>query len=98
MIPHGTGTGLENGTSAVEGGVCVDLTRMEAIEDYHPQVDNAMGLFGLKISPKTDTIYMAFESDLKYRVCVSTSRTYVSFKDNTRYLLRYCALGPILLG
>ena len=56
MIPHGTGTGLENGTSAVEGGVCVDLTRMEAIEDYHPQVGNVMGLFGLKISPKADTI------------------------------------------
>ena len=37
IIPHGTGTGLENGTSAVEGGVCVDLTKMEEIEDYHQE-------------------------------------------------------------
>ena len=37
VIPHGTGTGLENGTSAVSGGVCLDLTKMEEIEDYHPE-------------------------------------------------------------
>ena len=37
IVPHGTGTGLENGTSAVEGGVCVDLTKMEEIEDYHQE-------------------------------------------------------------
>ena len=37
IVPHGTGTGLENGTSAVEGGVCVDLTKMEEIEEYHQE-------------------------------------------------------------
>jgi len=36
LIPHGTGTGMENGVSAVRGGVCVDLTKMSGIEDYHP--------------------------------------------------------------
>ena len=36
LIPHGTGTGMENGVSAVRGGMCVDLTKMSGIEDYHP--------------------------------------------------------------
>ena len=36
IIPHGTGTGLEGGTSAVAGGVAVDVTRnMEQIVAVH---------------------------------------------------------------
>ena len=36
VIPHGTGTGLEAGVSAVKGGVCIDLaTNMKSIEDYN---------------------------------------------------------------
>ncbi|KAK4814130.1 hypothetical protein QYF61_009049 [Mycteria americana] len=31
MVPFGTGTGLEGGVNAVQGGVCFDLSRMDAI-------------------------------------------------------------------
>ena len=37
IIPHGTGTGLESGISALYGGICLDLTKMDAITDYHPE-------------------------------------------------------------
>ncbi|POI20270.1 hypothetical protein CIB84_015984 [Bambusicola thoracicus] len=33
MVPFGTGTGLEGGVNAVEGGVCFDLNRMAAISE-----------------------------------------------------------------
>ena len=37
IIPFGTGTGLEAGISALHGGVCLDLSQMDAITDYHPE-------------------------------------------------------------
>ena len=37
IIPHGTGTGLEAGISALYGGICLDLTKMNSISDYHPE-------------------------------------------------------------
>ncbi len=37
IIPFGTGTGLEAGISAVHGGICLDLSKMEEISDYHPE-------------------------------------------------------------
>lgn len=37
IIPFGTGTGLEAGISALHGGVCVDLSRMSQVLDYHPE-------------------------------------------------------------
>lgn len=37
LIPHGTGTGMQNGVSAIKGGVCLDLTKLSGIEDYHPE-------------------------------------------------------------
>lgn len=37
IIPHGTGTGLEAGISALYGGVCIDLQKMDEILDYHPE-------------------------------------------------------------
>ncbi|XP_015495526.1 probable D-lactate dehydrogenase, mitochondrial isoform X2 [Parus major] len=33
MVPFGTGTGLEGGVNAVQGGVCFDLSRMDAIAE-----------------------------------------------------------------
>uniref|UniRef100_A0A8B9BCE2 D-lactate dehydrogenase (cytochrome) n=2 Tax=Anser TaxID=8842 RepID=A0A8B9BCE2_9AVES len=33
MVPFGTGTGLEGGVNAVQGGVCFDLSRMAAISE-----------------------------------------------------------------
>ncbi|XP_042653754.1 probable D-lactate dehydrogenase, mitochondrial isoform X2 [Tyto alba] len=33
MVPFGTGTGLEGGVTAVQGGVCFDLSRMDAIAE-----------------------------------------------------------------
>jgi len=35
IIPYGTGTGLESGISAMFGGVCIDMSKMDAITDYH---------------------------------------------------------------
>ncbi|CAN2389324.1 Dehydrogenase [Pristimantis euphronides] len=35
MIPFGTGTGLEGGVSALRGGVCFNLTRMDKILNLH---------------------------------------------------------------
>ena len=37
IIPHGTGTGLEAGISALHGGICIDLQKMDDILDYHPE-------------------------------------------------------------
>eukprot|EP00079_Xenopus_tropicalis_P008535 XP_002931724.2 PREDICTED: probable D-lactate dehydrogenase, mitochondrial [Xenopus tropicalis] len=44
IIPFGTGTGLEGGVSAVMGGVCFNMTRMDRIlnlnaEDFHVTVE-----------------------------------------------------------
>ncbi|NXO32867.1 LDHD protein, partial [Cisticola juncidis] len=33
MVPFGTGTGLEGGVNAVQGDVCFDLSRMDAIAE-----------------------------------------------------------------
>ncbi|XP_010219412.1 PREDICTED: probable D-lactate dehydrogenase, mitochondrial, partial [Tinamus guttatus] len=33
MVPFGTGTGLEGGVNAVQGGVCFDLSRMDRISE-----------------------------------------------------------------
>ncbi|NXY27065.1 LDHD protein, partial [Atrichornis clamosus] len=33
MVPFGTGTGLEGGVNAVQGGICFNLSRMEAIAE-----------------------------------------------------------------
>ncbi|OXB74085.1 UNVERIFIED_CONTAM: hypothetical protein H355_003148 [Colinus virginianus] len=33
MLPYGTGTGLEGGVNAVQGGVCFNLSRMAAISE-----------------------------------------------------------------
>jgi len=36
VVPFGTGTGVEGGINAVQGGVCVDLGRMDAILSVNP--------------------------------------------------------------
>ena len=35
IIPHGTGTGLEAGISALHGGICIDLQKMDGITNYN---------------------------------------------------------------
>ena len=37
IIPYGTGTGLESGISALFGGVCIDMSKMNEISDYHAE-------------------------------------------------------------
>jgi len=37
VIPFGTGTGLEGGVNATEGGICIDLTKMDKIVDLNPE-------------------------------------------------------------
>nr|XP_032834810.1 probable D-lactate dehydrogenase, mitochondrial [Petromyzon marinus] len=37
MVPYGTGTGIEGGVVAEEGGVCFDLSRMTDIVDLHEE-------------------------------------------------------------
>uniref|UniRef100_A0A8C4M0Z3 D-lactate dehydrogenase (cytochrome) n=1 Tax=Equus asinus asinus TaxID=83772 RepID=A0A8C4M0Z3_EQUAS len=37
IIPFGTGTGLEGGVCAVQGGVCVNLTHMDRILELNPE-------------------------------------------------------------
>ncbi|XP_012585890.1 PREDICTED: probable D-lactate dehydrogenase, mitochondrial isoform X1 [Condylura cristata] len=37
IIPFGTGTGLEGGVCAVQGGVCINLTRMGRILELNPE-------------------------------------------------------------
>ncbi|XP_065065346.1 probable D-lactate dehydrogenase, mitochondrial [Rhopilema esculentum] len=37
IIPFGTGTGLEGGVTATQGGICVDLTKMDKIIDLNPE-------------------------------------------------------------
>ncbi|KAM3829181.1 putative D-lactate dehydrogenase, mitochondrial isoform 1-T1 [Vipera latastei] len=37
VIPFGTGTGLEGGVTAVQGGVCVNLMKMDQISELNPE-------------------------------------------------------------
>ncbi|XP_044289987.1 probable D-lactate dehydrogenase, mitochondrial isoform X1 [Varanus komodoensis] len=37
IIPYGTGTGLEGGVNAVQGGVCVNLTQMDQVSQLNPE-------------------------------------------------------------
>lgn len=37
IIPFGTGTGLEGGVCALQGGVCINLTHMDRIRELHPE-------------------------------------------------------------
>ena len=45
IIPYGTGTGLESGISALFGGVCIDMSKMDDIFDYHAED------FDVKVQP-----------------------------------------------
>lgn len=36
MIPFGTGTGMEGGVVATQGGVCIDVSKMEQVTAFHP--------------------------------------------------------------
>ncbi|KAM6176751.1 putative D-lactate dehydrogenase, mitochondrial isoform 2-T2 [Erethizon dorsatum] len=37
IIPFGTGTGLEGGVCALQGGVCINLTHMDQIRELNPE-------------------------------------------------------------
>ena len=37
IIPYGTGTGLEGGLSAHQGGVCLNLQKLDQVLEYNPE-------------------------------------------------------------
>ena len=45
IVPYGTGTGLEGGLSAIKGGLCLNLQKMDQILDYNPED------FDVKVQP-----------------------------------------------
>ena len=45
IIPYGTGTGLEGGLSALNGGLCLNLQKLDQILDYNPED------FDVKVQP-----------------------------------------------
>ena len=68
IIPHGTGTGLEGGTTAVAGGVAVNVTKnmeqIEAIfhEDFSAIIRPGVTREGLnQVNQMIDLIYLPLE-------------------------------------
>ena len=53
VIPYGTGTGLEAGISAIYGGVCIDLSKMDQIHDYNPEDFDVQASMPCFIAPTT---------------------------------------------
>ena len=54
IVAYGTGTGLEGGLSAEQGGLCLNLQKMDGILDYSPED------FNVTVQPGT-TRYTLFE-------------------------------------
>ena len=90
LIPHGTGTGMENGVSAVRGGMCVDLTKMSGIEDYHPDD------FDVSVRPgvtREDLNHFVKDGGLMFTVDPGTSQLQFQV-TNPRFLI----LLPFILN
>lgn len=74
LIPHGTGTGLEAGVSALHGGVCLDMSAMDKITDYHPEdfdvvVQPGVTREGLNHFVKDDGLWFPVDPGANASIC-----------------------------
>jgi len=75
IMPHGTGTGLEGGTTAVRGGVAVDLVKnMEDIREMHTEdfcaiVEPGITREGLNQSLKADGLWFPVDPGANASIC-----------------------------
>eukprot|EP00088_Acartia_fossae_P036635 TRINITY_DN3782_c0_g1_i1.p1 TRINITY_DN3782_c0_g1~~TRINITY_DN3782_c0_g1_i1.p1 ORF type:complete len:501 (+),score=78.72 TRINITY_DN3782_c0_g1_i1:55-1557(+) len=75
IVPHGTGTGLEGGTTAVTGGVTIDLIKnMEAIREMHTEdfcavVEPGVTREGLNQFLKSDGLWFPVDPGANASIC-----------------------------
>jgi len=109
IIPHGTGTGLEGGTAAVQGGVCVDLTLMDKVRNIWPDdfvgvVEPGVTREGLNQEVRDQGLWFPVDPGANASICgmcaTSASGTnavrYGTMKDNTLNLEVVLADGKLI--
>lgn len=73
IIPYGTGTGLEGGIAAINGGVCVNLSLMEDLEchvsDFSARVQPGVTREGLNQAVKTDGLWFPIDPGANASIC-----------------------------
>lgn len=110
IIPHGTGTGLEGGISAVKGGVCVNLSRhMTSVlaihhDDFSAQVQPGVTREGLNRELRAAGLWFPVDPGADASICgmcaTSASGTnavrYGTIKENTLNLEVVLSDGSII--
>jgi len=89
IIPYGTGTGLEAGISAIFGGVCIDMSKMDEIYEYHPddfdvRVRPGVTREGLNHFVKDDGLWFPVDPGANASICGMCS-TAASGTNAVRY-------------
>ena len=87
IIPHGTGTGLEGGTTAVAGGVAVNVTKnMENIEAVYHEDFTAIirpGVTREGLNQVNYSIYWQASRISKYVICEKETADFGIFERNS---------------
>lgn len=109
IIPYGTGTGLEGGISAIHGGVCIDMHRMDMVVDYNPEdfditVQPAITRKMLNQHVRHDGLWLPVDPGADASVCgmcaTSASGTnavrYGTVKENCLNMEVVCADGTVM--